>query len=694
MIRTFMSPTLRRALSTCFVAAAALTCTASAAEFPSQSLAQAPALRPARIVQAGLSAGQRETYTKAFAAFEAGRFAEARQMAQAGGHPLALKILRWLEFQSPRAEVGFDEIAAFIAANPDWPNQEILARRAEEALVDRGDDAPVLTWFAARPPATTDGALRYLDALSRAGDRTKVATLARTTWLSFGFGAVQEKTFLARYGELITKADHWSRLDRLLWDGRRDEAKRQVLRVDAGRRAVAEARLLLATQAPGVEGALRKVPAEYANDAGLAFDRMRWRRKRGQDDGARDIMLQPPRDLVRPEMWWTERAYLARRAIQQGRAAEAYKIARDHRNTSGTPYTEGEFLAGWISLRFVKDAKTALTHFTRIHEAARTPITRARGAYWAGRAAEAMKDGKAANDWFIRAAASATTFYGQLAMARLAVAGKPPAWPQVPAPSAAERDAFERNELTRAAVLLTDIGEPERVKYFINRLAMDAKTPAQHAMTADLALSLGRPDLAVAAAKRSAQFGGVLLPEQGYPTIPMAAGAPVETPLLLATIRQESAFEETAVSRAGARGMMQIMPATARLVARSMGMVHAQDDRLLNSEYNIRLGRSYLSNMTEEFDGSYVLALAAYNAGPGRVRQWLRDNGELGSSVDTVVDWIEMIPFEETRTYVQRVIENLQVYRWRLGANARGPNIEQDLLRHVTCSAADGVRAC
>jgi soluble lytic murein transglycosylase len=647
------------------------------AESP-QTVAQAP-----RAAAPVLTAEQRELYVKAFAAADAGKWDEVRRLSSQGREAMANKVLRWLELQQPRSGASFEDLAAFIDANPDWPMQDILMRRAEEALVERTDDSVVLAWFALRGPTTADGAMRYAEALFRAGDRAKAIATVKEAWRSGGFGSKQEKDFLKRYRAHLTGDDHARRLDKMIWDGRHDEARRVMKLVDANTRALAEARIRLANMSGGIDGAIRKVPEHLQKDPGLLFERMRWRRRKGQVDGALEIARDMPKNLGRPDIWWPEREYLARKAVSAGRMSEAYRIVRDHQLTGGAGLAEAEFLSGWIALRYQKDGKAALAHFTRLYESARFPVTQARGAYWAGRAAEAAGDKKAAQGWYHKAALFPITFYGQLGLEKLD-AGARPAWPTTPQASAAERRAFEQSELTRIARLLNELGVEDRVKPFILRHVSTAKSPAQHALAGELAIAMGRPDLAVSAAKRSSQAAGVMLPEYGWPVSAVVKGDSPERALIHATIRQESAFEVQAVSRVGARGMMQLMPATAKAIAKSIGLPHS-DHRLLNDpHYNVQIGRTYLGRLIDEFDGSYVLALAAYNAGPARARQWMRDNGDPRRSNVDVVDWIELISFEETRNYVQRVLENLQVYRHVLGDPQRGQGIGRDLRRGAT----------
>lgn len=631
------------------------------------AMAQTPAMAPARAAGALLNAEQREHYIKAFIAVDAGRWDEARRLAQRGNDPLANKLLRWLELQQPRSGFSFEDIASFIDAHPDWPGQDIMIRRAEEALVDRTDDSVVLAWFSLRGPITVDGAMRYAEALMRNNERAKAIALIRKTWATGTFGAKQEKSFTLRYRPLLGPDDHNARLSYLLWEGRYDEARRVMPLVDVGHRALADARTRLAKMSGGVDGALARVPASLINDPGLIYDRMRWRVRKRQEKAALDTLLNPPADLGRPDIWWNEREILTRRAIAGGRMSEAYRIVRDHRLSGGADLIEAEFLAGWIALRFTNDPKAALAHFTKLYDTARFPVTRARGAYWAGRAAAAAKDPATAQTWYKRAAAFPVAYYGQLAATQLDPAAR--TWPAAPAVTPADRQAFDKLEMTRAARLMNELGQSDRVKPFIARLVTRATIPAQHVLTAELAQSFERPDLAVSSAKRSVQSAGVMLLEFGWPMVQLPPGEEPERALVLATIRQESAFEAEAISRAGARGMMQLMPATARLMARATGQSvgHSDHKLLADSNYNIRLGRSYMSHLLDDFDNSYVLALAAYNAGPGRVRQWMRDNGDPRKSNVDVVDWIEMIPFDETRNYVQRVLENLQVYRQRLG---------------------------
>ncbi len=649
----------------------------------SVAAAQVSAPKP---LPALLSAEQRSLYDRAFDAADTGKWDEARQIARSARDPLGEKIVRWMQLQQPRSGAPFEDIAGFIDANPDWPNLDALMRRAEEALIDRTDDSVVLAWFALRGPTTSDGAMRYIEALQRAGERQKALQLIKNTWLNFGFGAVQEAQFLKRYKQHLSAHDHAQRLDRLIWDGKREEAQRMLPRVDGDQRAVADARLKLAAQSSGVDSALKKVPDHLTNDAGLLFERMRWRRRKKQYEAALDILKQPPKDLERPEIWWNERAFLARRAISSGRMQEAYAIVSNHRLTGGAGLTEAEFLAGWIMLRFRNEPEGALRHFTRLYEAARFPVTRARGAYWAGRAASAAGDKEAAKTWFSRAGGFGTTFYGQTALAALEPGERPEFALSVPVTDA-ERAAFEKTELVRAVRLLHESKQPKRMKPFLTRLALNAKTPAQHALVSELAIRLERPDLAVSVAKRSAQVASVSIPDHGWPMMSLPGGELPERALVFSTIRQESAFEADALSHAGARGLMQLIPPTARAVAKQLSLpVDKIEQRLVSDpHFNIRLGRTYLADLIDDYDGSYVLAIAAYNAGPGRVRQWIRDNGDPRKSNIDVIDWIELIPIDETRNYLHRVLENLQVYRQRLGSRTQlAQNIDQDLRRSRT----------
>jgi soluble lytic murein transglycosylase len=627
---------------------------------------------------------QRELYTQIFAAVEAGRWEAARNLLARGDHPVANKLFRWLELQSPRSGASFEDVVQFAERNPDWPNQETLARRAEEALLDRRvDDTLVLAWFGTRGPLTPDGAQRHAEALMAQGQRERGLRVLRDHWVSGVFTDTQHQRWLQRFGANLTPADHWARLDRLLWDGRNDEARRMLGLVGTDRRALAEARTRL--RAGGnTNQIVARVPPGLQRDPGLLFESMRNRRRNTDEPGARAILTALPTDLGRPEIWFPERAVLARRSIVAGRAREAFDAVRNHgvRPEHGANYVEAEFLAGWIALRHMNEPATARPYFERLAEAARTPVARSRGAYWMGRALEAQNQAAPAREWYARAAQYHTAYYGQLAMARLDTLGARVAWPAPILPTAEERRAFQAAELPRAVRILRETKEDPRVRPLLVRMASVAKTPGEHALVSEFALQLGRGDWAVILGKRSAQAASVQLHDLGWPIVPLSGERP-ERALTYAIIRQESQFESHVTSRAGARGLMQLMPATARAVARSENTLTTHTDaRLFDPAYNIRLGRAFLHQMVDEFGGSYVLAAAAYNAGPGRAREWMRNSGDPRDANVDAIDWIETIPFEETRNYVQRVMENLQVYR----RNIQGPAIttaahERDLKR-------------
>ena len=603
------------------------------------------------------------------------RLDEALRLARAAHDPVLARLVTWIDYSSGGVDAGFEPLSAFVAANPDWPLLGPITRRAEAAITAATPRAKVIAWFDSHPPQSADGGMAYARALRAAGQADKAAKVARDTWVEQSFGPQQETQFLAALGDLLRPEDHWRRLDRLLWDRQDVSARRMLSRVEPGWRAVAQARLgLQADEAP--EPLLAAVPAHLRDDPGLIYERVRWRRSHDRDEEAIELLTHPAGNKVRPDLWWQERAILARRALQKGLVSRAYQTAAEHGLEGGTPYVEAEFLAGWIALRFLDDREVALGHFLRLEEQASHPIARARAAYWAGRACDSLKDGRA-RDWFARAARYPTTFYGQLAAARL---GEPTgAMPEDPQPSEEDLARFRQRDTVQAARILLSLDEDDLLRPFFLRLNDIVQSPGERVLVARLARQAGRDDLALLVARRSDRDGVTLL-DAGWPMPSFTAqDVSAEKALVLALIRQESGFMPEVVSRAGARGLMQLLPETAERVARREDVAYSPK-RLDDPAVNIRLGSAYLKSLIDRFDGSYMLALASYNAGPGRVRRWIQENGDPREPNIDVVDWIEMIPFGETRNYVQRVMESVAVYRARLGRPVEA-SLEDDLRR-------------
>ncbi|MDO8606757.1 MAG: lytic transglycosylase domain-containing protein [Phaeospirillum sp.] len=627
-------------------------------------------------VRAQSALGDLGVARQALAAAKKDHFAEAAKLARQSHNKALPRLVTWMAYASGRSGAEFAQLTAFIDANPDWPLITQLVKRAEESITAATPGAQVLGWFDHHAPTTADGGMSYARALFAAGRTEQAVKVVRDTWVKQSFGALQERQYLNFFGEYLRYEDHWRRLDRLLWDRQETSAQRMILKVDAGHRSLAQARLALVNGKSNPEPLINAVPSSLRDDPGLIFERVRWRRQNEMDDEAIDLLSHPSRNKIRPDMWWQERAILARRALQKGHVSRAYQTAADHGLDGGTQYVDAEFLAGWVALRFLDDRETAAMHFTRLHEWASHPLSRARAAYWAGRAFDVSKDPKA-REWFTRAARYPTAYYGQLAASRLGDHHWP--LPEDPRPTPEDLARFEARDVVAATRLLMAVGADDQLRAFFIRLNDIVHTPGERALVAQLATRNGRDDLALTVARRS-EREGVTLVEAGWPVSHVNAedGTP-EKALVLALIRQESGFMPEVESPAGARGLMQLLPSTASRVAKALKLqFHA--DKLDNPDFNIRLGSAYLGDMMSNFEGSYILALASYNAGPGRARRWIRENGDPREPNIDVVDWIEMIPFNETRNYVQRVMESVAVYRRRLGKSA-GPTLEADLKR-------------
>jgi soluble lytic murein transglycosylase len=625
----------------------------------------------------GLSSRDLTIYKQAFAQVKKDRWKEARRLAETAKDPLPAKVIQWLDLTRPGPGRDFKEMSDFLRANPDWPLRYTLTQQAERAMPEYLKPQDVLKWFGEREPSTAEGAVKLAGALIATRQEKRAEQIIQSAWIELDFAKDDEQVFLQRFGHLLHSAQHWARLDRLLWDGARDQAQRMLPKVDAGQQALAKARIKLADQSKDAEASVAAVPQELRKDPGLIFERARLLRRKERFNEAAALLDPPPQGALRPELMWAELKKACRGSLDEGNVSAAYRLAAAHGTANGETFAEGEFLAGWIALRFLEDAPTAMKHFTALYAGTTSIISQSRGAYWAGRAAEQMGDVAKAQDWYKAAAKGMTSFYGQLAAEHLND-GRQLRLSGTAKPTAKEKALFDKRELVRVVRMLTALGEGDRTRLFLSKLMEQSSRPAEYQLIAALGVEINRKDFAVAVAKEARTRGTEMI-DYLYPVIKLPGGKEPEPALVLGIIRQESAFEVGAMSDAGARGLMQLLPGTAKGVAKQAGIKYAAKRLSTDPSYNITLGRAYLDELLSRFGGSYVLTAAAYNAGPNRVRDWISTYGDPRQRSIDVIDWIESIPFDETRNYVMRIIENTQVYRARLNDDVANLRIAQDL---------------
>lgn len=617
-----------------------------------------------------LSPAEASAFAAALKAIDESRWTDARAAITNFRHPLLDRYVTWSILRTaPRTEADFAVTWRFLRESPDWPEPEVLRRQAEDRIGPTTPNAEVFRYFTAFPPLTSAGHLRRLDA-AQAVNPNDVAKFARDTWQNATLRTSDENDFLNRFGHLLTGADQVARFDRIMSSGRTEVARDLLSKLPPDYQPIASARLAMATRSADAANLLKAVPAAKLNEPALRLERAQWLRRTGNLDEAKKAFaatgLTPAAGL--PDAWWNERNQLARDLLAAGKPADAYAVASTHSLTKGVAFAEAEFLAGWTALRQLKKPADALKHFQKLHDGVSTDISKSRGAYWIGRAQEALGRAKEANDWYGRAAVFGQTFYGQLAARKLP--GGAAKLPSDPVASAEERQVLDGRELTTMARYLGQAGDYERARPFLLRLARLVTSPGETALLADLALDLKRPDVGLTIARRAPQ-NGITLFEAAFPVVDLGATGSVERALALALTRQESSFNAAAVSSSGALGLMQLIPSTARDVAGRLNVPFIQEKLTRDPAYNVQLGSQYIAEMLQRFGGSYEVALAAYNAGPNRVARWLESVGDPRTGKIDMVDWIETLPFRETRDYVQRIMEGLTVYRDRLNGQAR-----------------------
>ncbi|ARQ01766.1 lytic transglycosylase domain-containing protein [Pseudorhodoplanes sinuspersici] len=608
-----------------------------------------------------------------------GKTSEAAAVGNSVTDPLAAKLIEWVVLRAENDDFDFQRYAGFATANPGWPNITQFRRKAEAALWQNGvNDAVIRRYFASNKPLTAKGKLAYARALLAQGDRAMAQQYVRDAWRNDALTADMERQVLDAFGPLLNSGDHKARLNQRLYSDDTDQALRAAQRLGASQVALVKARAAVIGKSSRAKALLDAVPADARSDAIYLFTRAQWLRRNDKTAEAAQAMMAAPANVEDPDEWWAERRLLARKLLDEGDAHTAFRIARN----AAMPEKEGArvehlFTAGWIAFRFLNDPATAKPLFARTVQVAEHPASQSRGYYWYARTAEALGQNAEAKAYYERAARFTTTYYGQIAHARLGgselrIPGPPPSHPQA-----------SRLEIVRAMDMLYAIDERDLVASAVADLA--DRAPDAAALAAVAALVERREDArALALLGRTAVGRGLPFEYYAYPIAGLPRfkpiGPQIEPHVAYAIARQESGFNPRARSGANAQGLMQVLPGTAKLVAKKNGVAF-DAARLLNDPvYNVQIGAAELGDVIETYRGSYILAFVAYNAGRGRVRDWIARFGDPRDPKVDPIDWVERIPFSETRNYVQRVMENMQVYRVRFGASRR-LLIEADLRR-------------
>lgn len=580
--------------------------------------------------------------------------------------PVAKDLVTWLTVTETNKDIPPRDLIHFALENSDWPKLYEFRKRIEENIEDSGlKPFEVAAWFDQNPPRTANAFKAYMSALISLKQNTKLKPALKKFWHDAEIDKKETLVLAEEYQNFFSPADHLDRLDNLLWEDRYTEAEYMEPLVDANNRKVADARIALGRVSSRAAKYLKYVPAAKQNNAGLLYSRLRWRREMDKDSDAVAILMHAPKDLVRPDLWWRERNILARRAIEKHKFALAVQIIANHGLTKGADFATAEWTIGWLELEFLNQPDKAYKHFERFYNAATAAVSRSRAAYWLARASEKLHEPKNAAAWDKVAAEFPSTFYGQISYEHLNGSVNPAEFHDDQVRPQDQQD-FNGNDLVEAVHILYKDNLPKYIDPFLTKLLDIAKSRPDYVLIARLARESGRLHYAVEANKQMQMKIGEFMFTEGYPLLPALSVKQPESPLIHAIVHRESMFNTQAGSPAGAQGLMQLMPGTAKQVSRRMGKSYSVDKLTGNPEYNIEVGSFYLQSLIDQYGGFYPLAIAAYNAGPNNVAIWIREFGDPRSKNVNLLDWIEEIPIYETRNYIQRVMESYYMYKLRM----------------------------
>ena len=581
-------------------------------------------------------------------------------------------FIQWRHLLTKGNKASYYEYKTFIDANEDYPRIGRIKYLAEHKLSTKSiSPKKIIDWYSVNEPLSGFGKMILGESFILQGNIEKGTSLIKDGWITAELSKSELRFYRKKFKKYLNADDYIKRADYLAWNNKYWDLQRLIRYLPKDYELLYTARQLLMSKSYGVDNAISKVPAKFKNDAGLNYDRLKWRRKRGRIDSSLEILLKVKNTkdyLVRPDKWWIEREIISRSLIYKKKYELAYKISSKHALTDGPEYAAAEWMSGWIALSFLDDPLLAKDHFENFYNNVSYPISTSRGAYWLAKTYQKLGKQDLATEWFEKAAKFLTTYYGQLAFIEL----KPNETFELSKDievSKEYKEYFYKKELVKITYLLHELNEDKYAKHILRHLANDKIDSGSEILAAELATSIDRFDFAIQIAK-IASYEKRFHNTFNYPIISTPNyinGRKIpETAFILSIIRQESEFDLSANSHAGAKGLMQLMPYTAKLVAKQANLPYSKSRLTKDAEYNINLGSHYIAGLMLEYDGAYPFAIAAYNAGPKRVRYWKKINKNPQKNQINYVDWIELIKFKETRNYVQRVLENYNVYRYIL----------------------------
>ena len=609
---------------------------------------------------------------KAISEMQKSKWTTSLKIAKKAKDKSIYNFIQWKHLLTSGNQASFYDYKVFIDQNSKYPRIGRLKYLAEHKLsTAKISPKKIIDWFDSKEPLSGYGKMIIGESFILTGNKDKGKKLIKEGWITADLSKNELKFFRKKFKKYLNADDYIKRADYLAWNNKYWDLKRLLRYLPKDYELLYTARQILMTRGYGVDQAIKNVPEKFKNDAGLNYDRLKWRRKRGRVDSSLEILLSIKNDknyLVEPEKWWKEREIISRALIYKKKYETAYKISSNHGMSKGSDFAAAEWMSGWIALSFLNDPLIAKDHFQNFYKNVNYPISTSRGAYWLGRTYEKLGDKEQSMYWYDIASKYLTTYYGQLAFLKLDPRGKFELNKDMEIDDK-YRYIFFNKELVKITYLLDELKKDKYTKFILRHLANDNIQKGSEVLAAELATNIQRYDFAIQISKISS-YQKRFHNKFNYPIISTPKtinGRKIpESAFILSIIRQESEFDLSANSHAGAKGLMQLMPYTAKLVSKQAKLPYSKSRLTSDPEYNINLGSHYIAGLILQYEGAYPFAIAAYNAGPNRVKYWKKINKNPQKKQINYVDWVELIKFRETRNYVQRVLENYNVYRYIL----------------------------